>query len=399
MHSDHTVMHRADGDVARFAKTNFHNNGRLFGIKRGDRRAHMYVVGKTGTGKSTLIETLVSQDLESGEGLAVFDPHGDLIQRVLSRVPERRRDDLIYFNAPEPQQPLGFNPLENVPVLKRPLAASAVIDAFKKLWEESWGPRLEHILRNALLGLLDQPSATLADVLPLLMNRNFRREAIRHMMNPQVRAFWSHEYEGYPAYFRAAAIAPIQNKVGAFLADPLLNKILAGSEVTLNLREIMDERKILLVNLAKGKMGGDASALLGALLVASIAWSAFGRAELPESDRADFYLYLDEFHTFTTLSLAEMLSELRKYRVGLILAHQYTAQLDPAVRDAIFGNAGTLISFRVGPDDAKVLAKEFYPVFSELDLISLPNHAVYLKLMIDGTPSPPFSANTLSPTD
>lgn len=392
-------MHRADSDVARFARTVFRNERKVFGIKRADRRAHMHVVGKTGTGKSTLIETLIGQDLASGEGVAVCDPHGDLIQRVLSRVPEHRQGDLIYFDAPEPRQPLGFNPLERVPEAKRPLAASAVLDAFKKLWEESWGPRLEHILRNALLGLLDQPSATLADVLPLLMDRDFRRVAIQHMKNDQVREFWSHEYEAYPYTLRATAIAPIQNKVGAFLADPVLNRILTGSETMLNLREIMDGGKILLVNLAKGRMGGDASALLGALLVASIGWTAFGRAEMPEADRPDFFVYLDEFHTFTTLSMADMLSELRKYRVGLILAHQYTAQLDPAVRDAIFGNAGTLISFRVGPDDARILAKEFDPVFSELDLITLPNHRMYLKLMIDGTPSKPFSADTLPPVD
>ena len=389
----------ADRDLALFAQTTFRNERKVFGIRRADRRAHMYVVGKTGTGKSTLIETLIARDLESGKGLAVFDPHGDLIQRVLSRVPERRRDDLIYFNASEPRQPLGFNPLERVPVTKRPLVASAVLDAFRKLWADSWGPRLEHILRNALLGLLDQPSATLADVLPLLIDRNFRRVAITHMTNPQVRMFWSQEYEGYPVKFRAEAIAPIQNKVGAFLANPLLYKILANSETTLNLRTIMDERKILLVDLAKGKMGGDASALLGALLVASIGWSAFGRAEVPEKDRADFYVYLDEFHTFTTLSLAGMLSELRKYHVGLILAHQYAAQLDPPVRDAIIGNAGTIISFRVGLDDAEVLAKEFYPVFSEADLIRLPDHHIYLKLMIDGVPSKPFSAETLAPAD
>ncbi len=392
-------MHKTDNDVARFAQTRFRTESRVFGIKRADRRAHMYVVGKTGTGKSTLIETLVGRDVQSGEGVAVFDPHGDLMQRVTARVPEHRRGELIYFNAPDPEQPLGFNPLEHVPVAKRPLAASAVLDAFKKLWEDSWGPRLEHILRNALLGLLDQPSATLADILPLMMDRDFRRAAVKHMENPQVQEFWSQEYEHYPFNLRATAIAPIQNKVGAFLADPILNKILAGTEETLNLREIMDGRKILLVNLAKGKMGGDASALLGALLVASIGWTAFGRSELPESDRADFYVYLDEFHTFTTLSLADMLSELRKYRVGLILANQYTAQLDPAVRDAVFGNTGTIISFRVGPDDARLMAKEFDPVFSELDLISLPNHAIYLKLMIDGTPSKPFSAETLPPED
>lgn len=392
-------MPRTENDVARFARTNFHNNRRVFGIKRADRRSHMYVVGKTGTGKSTLLETLAGHDLASGEGLALFDPHGDLIKRVLSRIPDRRMGDLVYFNAPDPRQQLGFNPLEDVPESKKPLAASAIVDAFRKLWEDSWGPRLEHILRNALLGLLDQPSATLADILPLLMDRNFRRDAIRHMKNAQVRMFWSREYEGYPSYFRAAAIAPIQNKVGAFLADPLLHRILAGSETTLKLREIMDERKILLVNLAKGMMGGDGSALLGALLVSSIAWSAFSRVDVPEKDRVDFYVYLDEFHSFTTLSLAEMLSELRKYHVSLILAHQYTAQLDPPVRDAIFGNAGTLISFRVGPDDARILAKEFDPVFTELDLLNLPNHSIYLKLMIDGAPSLPFSAETLPPTD
>jgi hypothetical protein len=392
-------MSRADSEVALFARTNFRNERKVFGIKRMDRRAHMYVVGKTGTGKSTLIETLIAHDLEAGEGLAVFDPHSDLLRRVLSRVPEHRFDDLIYFNATEPGQQLGFNPLERVPVAKRPLAASALLDAFRTLWADSWGPRLEHILRNSLLGLLDQPSATLADVLPLLVDRAFRRVAITHMMNPQVRTFWSQEYEGYPPRFRAEAIAPIQNKVGAFLSNPLLYKILAGAETTLNLRKIMDERKILLIDLAKGKMGGDASALLGALLVASVGWSAFGRAEVPEEDRPDFFVYLDEFHTFTTLSLAGMLSELRKYRVGLILAHQYAAQLDPPVRDAIFGNVGTVISFRVGLDDAEVLAKEFYPVFTEADLISLPDHQIYLKLMIDGVPSKPFSAETLPPAD
>jgi Type IV secretion-system coupling protein DNA-binding domain len=355
----------------------------------------MYLIGKTGTGKSTLLETMICQDMENGQGLALVDPHGDLVERVMARVPEHRKDDLIYFDVPDSGKAFGFNPLEGVPPGKRALAASGLLEVFKKLWADSWGPRLEHILRNALLALLDQPQATLADVLRLLTDGVYRKSVVAHVSSAQVRNFWLREYEGYPARFRQEAIAPIQNKVGAFLADPNLYRILTQPKSAFDLRGVMDEGKILLVNLAKGKIGGDSAYLLGALLVTSMGLAAFSRAETPEQDRKDFFLYLDEFQNFTTLSLANMLSELRKYRVGMVLAHQYLSQLDPQMRDAILGNVGTTISFRLGLPDAEILEKEFYPVFSANDLIKLPNYHIYLKMMIDGVVSEAFSGETL----
>jgi hypothetical protein len=377
------------------AQTNFRNGRRRFGIKRADRRAHMYVIGKTGTGKSTLLGSLIRQDIEAGEGVALFDPHGDLVERALASVPEHRTGDLIYFNVPDGSSPLGFNPLESVAPAKRPLAAAAMLEVFKKIWADSWGPRSEHILRNSFLALLDLPQATLADVLKLLDDEAFRRNVAGLVRNDQVRRFWLREYSGYPARFRAEAIAPIQNKVGAFLADPILHRIMTQPRSSFDLRRVMDDGKILLVNLAKGKIGGDGAALLGALLVSKIGLTALTRADVPEDNRRDFFLYLDEFQTFTTLSLATMLSELRKYRVNLILAHQYLSQLGPQLRDAILGNVGTLVSFRLGLADAELLAKEFYPAFTAGDLISLPNYEIYLKLMVDGAVSTPFSAETL----
>src|SRR5439155_16477838 len=278
-------------------------------------------------------------------------------------------------------------------------AAAGLLDAFKKIWADSWGPRLEHILRNAFLALLDQPEATLADVLRLLDDGAFRREISSRVYNTQVRDFWLREYENYPPRLRAEAIAPIQNKVGAFLTDPMLNRVLTQKRSDFDLRRVMDEGKILLVNLAKGKIGGDASALLGALLVSKIGLTGLSRADTPEESRRDFYLYLDEFQNLATLSLANMLSELRKYRTNMILSHQFQGQLEPQVRDAILGNVGTIISFRLGLADAELLAKEFYPTFSEKDLINLPNYHIYLKLMIDGVVSQPFSAKTLRPFD
>lgn len=380
--------------TAFFARTNFRDKRRTFGIKRVDRRAHMYVIGKTGTGKSTLLETLIAQDIAHGEGVALLDPHGDLAEKVLQNIPAERKGDLFYFD-PIASEPLSFNPLEHVPPVRRPLAAAGLLEAFKKIWADSWGPRLEHILRNALLALLDQPDATLGDVLRLLVDSAFRRYVTSRIQNPHVRRFWLEEYEGYPARFRAEAIAPIQNKVGAFITNPILHRIVGRGASSFDMRRVIDEGKILIVNLAKGKIGEDAAALLGAMLVSTVSLAALSRAELPEHTRRDFYLYADEFQNYTTLSLASMLSELRKYRVNLILAHQYLAQLDLPIRSAILGNAGTIISFRVGMEDAEILAKEFYPVFAPVDLVSLPNHQIYLRLMVDGMASSPFSADTI----
>ena len=315
----------------------------------------MYIIGKTGTGKSTLLERLILSDIEAGEGLALVDPHGDLAERIAARIPAHRRDDLIYLNVPDRSQPFGYNPLKRVAPERRPLAGSGLLEVFEKMWPEAWGVRMEHILRNALLALLDQPQASLPDVLKLLSDKGFRKEALRHIENRQVRAFWEHEYEKYSDRMRADGIAPIQNKVGAFLADPTLYRILTNPERPINIRRIMDEGKILLVNLAKGQIGEDASSLLGGLLVTTIGLAAFSRQDTDAAARRPFYCYLDEFQNFTTLSVANMLSELRKYRIGMIVVHQYLEQLDPAVRHAVLGNTGTLISFRLGPKDASVI--------------------------------------------
>lgn len=265
----------------------------------------------------------------------------------------------------------------------------------KRCGGEAWGVRMEHILRNALLALLEQPSATIADILSMLASKDFRLQVLAHVRNEQVTQFWRQEFPRYSFRYQADGIAPIQNKVGSFLADPKLRRILTRADGTVRLRSVMDEGRVLLVNLSQGKIGADSSSLLGGLLVTALGSAAFSRAYLREAKRRPFYIYVDEFQSFTTLALANMLSELRKFRVGMVLAHQYLGQLDPAIRDAVLGNAGTLVSFRLGADDAGLIARELEPVFDRLDLLNLPNHEVYLKLMIDGVPSSPFSARTL----
>lgn len=382
-----------DNDITYLARLNFRNDRRMFGIRRRDRRSHIYLIGKTGVGKSTFLDNMLRQDIANGEGLALVDPHGDLVEQIQTEIPMHRRQDVVWFNVPDRNQTLGFNPLWDVPPIERPLVASDLLDVFKKIWSDSWGPRLEHILRNVLMALLDQGNATLGDVNRLLSDKLYRHDVAMKTFSPAVRAFWLKEYEGYPDRFRAEAIAPLQNKIGAFLSNPVLNRILTR-ENTLDLRTIMDTGKILLVNLAKGKAGEDTAALLGALLVAKLGRVALRRADTPEEQRLDFHVYLDEFQTLATPSLASMLSELRKYRMNLILAHQFLSQLDEGVRDSILGNVGTMIVFRVGLTDAEILAKEFYPEFDATDLVNLPNHNFCLKLMVDGAVSKGFSGAT-----
>jgi hypothetical protein len=389
----------SERDTALFGRTNFRDDRRIFGIRENDRMAHLYVVGKTGTGKSTLLETLIVQDLRAGRGLTLLDPHGDLVERVLREVPHERQADLIYFDAADPDQPVGFNPLLAIAPARRPLVAGAIVDALRGIWADSWGPRMEHILRYALLTALEGPSPTIEQVLWLLSDWRYRRDAIERLADPELRSFWLLEFEQYPDRLRAEVIAPIQNKLGAFLAHPVLRRILQGGERPLDLRGLMDAGGILLVNLAKGRMGGDATALLGALLVASLGEAGLERADTPLQTRRPFFLYLDEFHTFATKNLALMLGELRKYRVGLILAHQHLSQLDDEVRDAILGNVGTIVSFRVGPEDAEILAQEFQPAFGVRDLVGLPRYQIYLRLMVDGEASRPFSAETITVSD
>ena len=384
-------------EVTVFAKTNFRNKLVTFGIKRDDRRAHLYVLGKTGTGKSTLLENMMLDDMRKGFGFALLDPHGDLIEKVKLKIPEFRRADLIDFDVTDKNQPYGFNPLANVPPDKRPLACSGMLQVFKHLWSDSWGPRLEYILRNSLLSLLDYPNANLSDILKMLTESDFRRKIVEVVQNKQIKDFWLKEFNRYPERLRAEAIAPIQNKVGAFLSHPLLQRILTNPEKPLNLRRTMDENKILLVNLAKGAIGEDTANLLGSLLISRFDLAALSRVNVNESERGDYTLYLDEFHNFTTQSLVLMLSELRKYRLSLVLAHQYLTQLELPIRDAILGNAGTIIVFRIGATDAEFIEQEFVPEFKASDFTHLPNYHIYLKMMIDGRVSKPFSAATLPP--
>jgi hypothetical protein len=378
-------------------------NGRLphqtFGIKQADRLFHLYVIGKTGTGKTTLLETIALQDIYQARGVTVIDPHGDLAERLVAEVPPWRKGDLIYLDAADPSQPYGYNPLRGVRKDKVPLAASGLMEAFKKLWGEAWGVRMEHVLRNALYALIEYGDAGFPDVLRILTDTSFRTEVLRAVTNEQVRSFWRDEFKNYNPRYRQEAIAPIQNKVGAFLTDPRLHRMLTEPPVDLHFRRIMDEGKILIVNLAKGQLGEDSANLLGALLVTTLALAGFSRADTEESQRRDYFILIDEFQSFTTLSVANMVSELRKFRIGLTLSHQHLHQLEPDVRHAVLGNCGTVISFRLGPEDARVIAREFAPDLSAEDLIHLPNWNVYLKLMIDGSPSRPFSAVTLPPQE
>ena len=384
--------------VAIFAHTNSREPYKIFGIKQRDRLAHMYIIGKTGTGKSTLLETLIHQDIWNGNGLCLIDPHGDLVERIYENIPWYRKADVIYFNVPDLTQPYGYNPLRFVQAEKRTLAASGLLEVMKKMWPDAWGVNMEHILRNALLALLETPGSSMKDIQRLLSDKWFRREIAKQLSNEQVRNFWAEEYDKQSLNKRSDGAAPILNKVGAFLADPNIHRILTEPDQDLHFRQIMDEGKILLVNLAKGQIGEDAAGLLGGMLTTTIGLAAFSRQDIPEEKRKDFFLYLDEFQNFTTKSMANMTSELRKYKVGMVLAHQYLTQLDMGIRDAVLGNAGTLITFRLGAKDAGFIQKELQPIFSTLDILNLPNHQIYLRLMIDGAPSQPFSGITLPVT-
>lgn len=371
----------------------------IFGILQPDRLFHMYVVGKTGTGKSTLLDTLIRQDVDGGRGFCLIDPHGDLVERVAAAVPPRRQADLHYVNMPAPNQPFGYNPLRRVHSSLIPLAASGLLEAFKKHWTDAWGVRMEHVLRNAVYALLELDGSTMLDILRLLNDRTYRRRVVGQIANEQVNQFWKREFEQYSLRYRADAIAPIQNKVGALLTDPRLRRLFAEPLRQLHIRRLMDEGRILLVNLARGRVGEDTASLLGSMLVTTLGLAAFSRTDMPESERRPFYMYLDEFQNFTTASVATMVSELRKYRVGLVLANQHLGQLTDQVHDAVLGNVGSLVCFRVGPGDAAVLAKEFGERLDPIDFTNLPNHHIYLRLMIDGAPSRPFSGRTILPEE
>jgi hypothetical protein len=337
---------------------------------------------------------MIFQDIEAGRGVCLLDPHGDLVREVLQLIPDFRKDDVIFFDMPDVTLSLKYNPFKRVSYEKRSLVASGIMDVFKKLWADAWGVRLEHILRNAILALLDQPEASLADIPKLLLDKSFRTRVVGNIVNESVRDFWETEFVVYKWY----DFLPVLNKVGGMLAHPVIKRVLIENRDEVLLRKAMDEGKIVLVNLSKGHLGEDAAHILGALFVSSLAAAAFSRAGVEEIARVPFMLYMDEFHNFTTLSLVTMFAEMRKFKMGMVLAHQYMYQLDEPIRRAILGNVGTVISFRVGADDAQFLSKEMYPVFGLEDFVNLPNYHLYLKLMIDGVPSRPFSAVTIAPS-
>jgi hypothetical protein len=386
-----------ENSITPLAITNYRDIRKVFGIKQKNRRGHMYIIGKTGTGKSTLISNMVISDIRDGKGVALIDPHGDLVEQVLDCIPEARIKDVLYFDPGDTDYPIAFNPLGKVSPDLHHLVASGLIGVFKKIWLEFWGPRLEHILRHSLLTLLENPGSTLLDVPRLLTQKGFRDKVLRNVKSQQVREFWLFEFEKYSAHFRQEAISPILNKISQFLVSSPVRNIIGQKQSTFRFRKLMDEGKVLLFNFSKGRIGEDNSAFLGSIIVAQIQLAAQSRTNIAEENRRYFYLYVDEVHNFLTLSFSDILSESRKYGLNLVLAHQYMEQLDERIRAAIFGNVGTLISFRVGAEDAKYLAREFHPIFHETDFMNLPNYQIYLKLMIDGRSSQPFSAVTLPP--
>jgi CxxC-x17-CxxC domain-containing protein len=394
-------------DITILGETSFRNQKVKFGIKAKDRRQHTYIIGKTGTGKSELLKNMAIQDIQSGSGLAVVDPHGEFAEKMLDYIPSNRVNDVIYFNPADVDYPITFNIMEKVDPELRHLVASGLMGVFKKIWPDVWSARMEYILRNSILALLEYPGSTLLGINRLLADKDYRQKVIEKITDPGVKSFWNNEFAKYPDKFREEAVSPIQNKVGQFITMPLIRNIIGQVKSSIDMREIMDGKKILIVNLSKGKIGEDASQLLGSLVITKLQLAAMARADIAEEERKDFYLYVDEFQNFATDAFATTLSEARKYKLCLILAHQYVSQLETMgekgrntkVRDAIFGNVGTLVSFRVGADDAEFLEKEFLPAFTIDDLVNVPNYNIYIKLMINGFASRAFSASTLKTPD
>lgn len=387
----------ADTDTALLGIAVYRSQEVPFGMKLDDRRRHLALLGKTGMGKSTLLERLATSDIAAGRGVALIDPHGDLAEHLLTAIPKRRTNDVLLFDAGDRAFPIAFNPLSTTRVDDRPLVASGVISAFRKLYPDFWGPRLEHIFRNVLLALLERPDTSLLSAVRMLSDVRYRADVVARVRDPAVRAFWTHEFAAMHPKFQAEAIAPIQNKVGQLVTSPILRHLLGQPKSAVDLRRIMDDGRILVVNLSKGRIGEDASNLLGSLLISTIQLAAMARADVPEAQRRDFFLYVDEVQNFATESFATILSEARKYRLSLIVANQYLAQLDDSTLHALFGNLGTLVAFQAGVKDAEILAEQLGQELTPQDLLMLPRYHAYARLLIDGMPSRPFSLRTLPP--
>ena len=383
--------------IIHFAKTSYHGQEKEFGIKIDDRRRHTYFVGKTGMGKTAVLENMAIQDIRAGKGVGIVDPHGEFAEKILDFIPKERINDVVYFNPADIDFPTAFNVIESVDFSHRHLISAGLLGVFKKIWPDVWSARMEYILNNTILALLEVPGTTLLGINRMLSDKEYRKKIVDKVTDPSIKAFWLREFARYPERFREEAVAPIQNKVGQFISSPIIRNIVGQVKSAIDMRKIMDEEKILILNLSKGRIGEDPSKLIGALLITKLQLAAMSRIDIPEEERKDFFLYVDEFQNFATEAFATTLSEARKYRLCLILAHQYITQMEETVRDAVFGNIGTSICFRVGAADAEFLEKEFLPEFSLHELVNLPKYNIYLRLMIDGLSSRPFSAKTLPP--
>ncbi len=387
--------------ITYFAETDRRNKRLPFGIKAEDRTRHMYIIGKTGMGKSTLIENMVVQDIRNGEGFAFIDPHGKSAALILDYIPPDRVKDVVYFAPFDTDNPISFNVMEDVGADKRHLIANGLLSAFKKIWgPETFSARMEYILMNALLALLEYPESTLLGVSRMLTDKAYRKKVVDNVKDPSVKAYWVDEFAKYSENYAKEAVPGIQNKLGQFTSNPLIRNIIGQPHSSFDLRKMMDERKILIVNLSKGQLGEGNAALLGGMIITKIYLAAMSRADLTEGELKrlpNFYMYVDEFQNFANESFADILSEARKYKLALTVAHQYVKQMDEKVADAVFGNVGTQIMFRVGAPDAEVLEKEYAPVFTAEDMVGLGKYQLYLKLMIDGVASHPFSAVSLGP--
>ncbi len=387
-------------NVTYFAETDFRGEKRSFGIKSEDRSRHVYVIGKTGMGKSTLLENLAAQDIQNGEGMCFVDPHGAAIDTLLEYIPEDRIKDVVYFAPFDSDFPIAFNVMEDIGLDQRHLVVSGLMSAFKKIWVDAWSARMEHILNNTILALLEYPGSTLLGVNRMYADKGYREEVVSKITDPAVKSFWNEEFAKWDERFMREATAAIQNKIGQFTANPLIRNIVGQERSSFNIREMMDERKILLVNLSKGRIGEQNAALLGAMIVTKIYLAAMSRAEVSKSEMSElppFFLFVDEFQNFANDSFSDILAEARKYKLNLTIAHQYIEQMEETVRDAVFGNVGTTICFRVGPLDAEVMEKIFLPTFTAEDIVNLGKYQIYLTLMIDGVGSKPFSAVNMPP--
>ncbi len=389
--------HDHENEITLFAETNFRNERRRFGIKTDDRRRHLYIIGKTGMGKTVLQENMVMSDIMAGHGVCYVDPHGDTAEKILNYIPSNRINDVVYFNPADLEYPVGFNILESVAEDQKHLVSNGLMGVFKKIWPDVWSPRMEYILQNCVMALLDYPGATLLGINRLLVDNDYRKRVVAKIRDPIVKTFWIAEFESWTDKYKAEALPAIQNKVGQFLAASVIRNIVAQVKSTVDIRRIMDEGKIFIVNLSKGRIGEDNMRLLGGMIIARMQMAAMERVNIQEEDRRDFYLFVDEFQNFANESFASILSEARKYRLSLTVAHQYIEQLSDEVKAAIIGNVGTLLAFRVGSTDAEFLEREFAPQFTSEDLVNLPKYNIYLKLMVDGVATSPFSANTLPP--